>query len=407
MIRKHAIAAIVFMLGVFAFESNSANAQAVQLKLNNGQVVTGKLLRHDQKVIVLNIAGNAVTYQRSQVVDLKIQQSLREQFLGHRAKIQDADITKRVALVRWALSHRTREAYEISKVELDQLAIAAPADPQINVLRNVVNKALGIATPVTPPKPATPGTPGTPGTPATSAKPATPAGQPRKPGDEPKQLTQEDITVIKLYEVNLEREQPRVIIPPTVRNELLSKYRDADVIRQNFSGRTGVQKFARLKAHQQLDVLFRASARDLYPKVVYRTDPTVMKAFKSIHQRYVIGYCGKCHSEDKTKGLYLFTKGATRDETVYTNFMILNNTTVNNHRMIDRDAVEVSLLVQYGMDRVDARFPHPEVRGMRPFFIGPSKRYGAEVMTWLRSLNAMANYPISYTPPKATGVVAD
>ena len=74
------------------------------------------------------------------------------------------------------------------------------------------------------------------------------------------------------------------------------------------------------------------------------------------------------------------------EKTVYTNFFYLQSPTIGNQDMINRQIPERSLLLQYGLDRSAAEWPHPEVVGWRPKFQNKQDKFFQLIGDWIGSL---------------------
>jgi hypothetical protein len=165
----------------------------------------------------------------------------------------------------------------------------------------------------------------------------------------------------------------------------------------------------RLNGYQQLDVMFKARARDFYGKARVLGDPEVFKEFKIIHRTYILNRCATsdCHGGSEAHGIYLFNlrPGARPDDVVYTNFFILNSYTASKagkrFDMIDREDPDRSLLLQFGMRPDDAVYPHPPVRKIQPAFLkGKEDRQYMVIRNWIQSLySPTPDYGVDYKLP--------
>ena len=82
--------------------------------------------------------------------------------------------------------------------------------------------------------------------------------------DEPALLTDEDINLIKVYEIKFRDKggkPPRVDIPRKVVEEMLEKYRTNNLVPR---GKSAIAKFKRADGHQQLRLMFDLRAREFY-----------------------------------------------------------------------------------------------------------------------------------------------
>ena len=59
-----------------------------------------------------------------------------------------------------------------------------------------------------------------------------------------------------------------------------------------------------------------------------------------------------------------------------------------------------SLLIQYGLPRNEARFPHPEVKGWKPVFGRGNPRLLRDAFGWLNSMfRPRTTYPVDFEAP--------
>lgn len=141
--------------------------------------------------------------------------------------------------------------------------------------------------------------------------------------------------------------------------------------------------------YKQLELLFSLRARELYSRVKVVGDPPVMNGFRTtIHQRYVLNYCGTvtCHGNPDTQKLPLFRLQPNREATVYTNFLTLQSTTAGGQDVINRQKPENSLLLQYALTPSQSATPHPAVPGWQPRFQSKQDEFYQSIVRWIGSL---------------------
>ena len=101
-------------------------------------------------------------------------------------------------------------------------------------------------------------------------------------------------------------------------------------------------------------------------------------------------------------GLDLFNARPDDEAEAYTNFFLLSRFTHEGKAMIDRDRPELSLLLQWGLEREAAKFPAPDVEGWRPRFRSPEDGDYRRLVDWIDSLfDNDPGYGITYPPARA------
>jgi hypothetical protein len=217
--------------------------------------------------------------------------------------------------------------------------------------------------------------------------------------DKYNRLTDEQINLIKVYEIDLtSTREPRIVIPRDVISEFLEEYSDKD---KSLRGRKSQQAFRRASGAKQLRKMFQLRAREFYGRAEVREDPQAIEFFKrAVHRTYVLNYCGttRCHGGPDAGEFKLIPFRQTSDLTVYTNFFLLNQWKRGEGYMLDRDKVEQSYLIQYGLPRKNAKFPHPgNIKGWKPNLIGRSNTTNRNLRDWVGQLYRPApKYPISF-----------
>ncbi len=215
-------------------------------------------------------------------------------------------------------------------------------------------------------------------------------------------LTDEQIHLIKVYEIDLQAE-PRITIPRQTLLEFLENYR-ADPALAEYPGRAGRQTFLRLPGWRQLQILFQARAREFYDDVVVLDEPQAMQTFRTrIAAGLLAQRCARCHGGGEAPGLYLFAGQPNRESVAYTNFLILHRT-----GLIDRDQPIESRLLQYGLPRAEATDPHPEAARFQQYYTGVEDPRFQQAVEWVGQLyRPKPNYPIEYSVPQAAAPQPD
>lgn len=225
-------------------------------------------------------------------------------------------------------------------------------------------------------------------------------------GEGPKMLDDDQINLIKIYEVQLNT-KPRITFSRDDLEEFLREYATDDRVPR---GREGHQQFLRAEGYEQLKLMFDVRARDYYGKANYRGEPAPMSVWhRQIHRNYVLEYFREYFGTGQIPAIYLFPQGRDASRIAYTNFYILTQIRVDGVPIIDRDRPEESLLLQWGLPRAEAKFQAPDVPNWEPRFRSTEDERYKSVLAWIKSLvaaNQNSNYGLQYTIPKhepATG----
>jgi hypothetical protein len=360
-------------------------ARDVKLHLNDGRVITGTYVSEDAQGVTIRISQINSTFPRTVIGRMETVPSVAEQYAQRRAALADSDIDGRYALVNWLYENKD---YPLALRELAQLRSEAPDDARMAVLQRAIEGQMAAAA-RRDSRSAVEG-----------AAAAEPAGEP--PAQE-NLLSEQQINLIKVYEIDLDQ-RPPVDVPREVVDRILKEYADND---RTPKGSAQQAAFRGAPGWQKLALMFDLKARPLYPLVQVRTDPPALATFRrEFHTNYVVNYCAatQCHGGPAGGDLLLIRDGRRSEEQVYTNFFILNQYEDDAGRMINRNDPDRSLLLQYGLERSSAKTPHPDVPGWRPHFQNEQAPRFVAMVDWMRSLypSPPLNYSIEdYTPPKA------
>ena len=393
---------ILITATVLFFATGTLLAIDVELTLLNDKIIYGELVSENKQAVTLKIMGIETHYKRDQIKSIKKLLTLAEQYESKKAQLKEDDLEGRYKLASWLYN---KQAYDLAEKEILSLQKAFPKDNRIPLLLRLVKskrtliKANESTSAVKPPAVSQQ-------TPQTSTE--QPADLPsrytsKKVGEQNNLLTDEQINLIKVYEVNLSN-KPNIRFKRQDLEDFLEAYQGQEYVPDN---RSRKNDFLNKKSgYQQLEVLFKTHARDFYSKATILGDPEAFKNFKIIHRTYILNRCATsaCHGGENAQGIYLFNRrpGASADQIVYTNFYILNSYSASKsgtqYDMIDRSETDRSLLLQFGLPRDEAVFAHPPVRGMRPAFNRAKEdRQYKMVSDWIKSLYSPApDYGIDY-----------
>lgn len=408
--RKSLQTVFLGLLALWVLASPSL-AREAQVVMNDGRVFKGEFVDQDANTVFLVIKEIRTPLPRADIREITYLKTPEEEYRERKAAIDPADVKKRYEL---AFDLFQREAYELAKAELLELRQQFPDDDKTRMLLEIVEERLSkksqaqpgstsASTGVKPPKP------------GTGAKPDPKHPSGGKPRAEdvilPTQhLTDADVNAVRVWEIEFAA-KPTVMVPADVLEEFFNKYRQFDGVPK---GRTEQTAFRKLPGYRQLEQIMKLSGegtREYYPRVTVKDDPPALKEFRvNIHPKYVLSFCAtnECHGGKNAGSFFLFRANSNSDAVVYTNFYILASTRGSQGMLIDRSRPEESLLLQYGLDPKQARFPHPEVHGVNWRFRlqGPKDPMYLSMKKWMgeQLFKPMPAYGIEYELPSVKTV---
>ncbi|MFA7237503.1 MAG: hypothetical protein WC058_11620 [Phycisphaeraceae bacterium] len=386
------ILATVLMLCAAA----QAKVAVVYLK-DRPEPLKGELVSQTSDKLILKIAGIDTPINKADVVRMEFEKSLTEQYREKRAVIANDDYPQRYQLAYWAYQQGTLEGDRLAAAELAAVLQVKPDFKEAKLLSELVLQRIKAATQPKQPAPTTPA----PTAPAATTPTAPVPGA--VPGADVKVplLERDDVNLIKVIELDL-RIKPAVTISPKVIDDFLNEYRANKAV-EPYLGPNGVRKFKGLKGYEQVEVMFAAKAAKFYKDIIVRDEPKALSDFRqTYYPTLVLRSCGSCHGDGKAAGLYVITHNATREDVAYTNFLILTRTGTRGEPLIDRATPADSLLLQYGLPRDQAKFPHPDVKGFKPYFNNTTDASFTNAADWIASLlpsNGNDPYPVTYKVP--------
>ena len=328
--------------------------------------------------------------------------TVQERYRDLRAAITDDDIDGLLRLAEWV---RAKGYLNLAQQNVDAVLKQEPTNRAALELRTIiveqkkVNALRSVPRPVAPPRVSTDG----------ETAPA-----PRARPDAFPLLTDEQINIIRVLEVDLNNPPAMLIKRDTVKR-FLDKYEGTVV-----EGRGIVpvspearDQFYRLRPAQALQWFFDLRAREFYPEVQVLENPRSMRLFRdNINRTWLVNSCAtsKCHGGDDAGRFYLFNKNQSSDRAAYTNWVITDQFRTSDGRpLIDIQNPKLSPLLQMGLPRDRAVLKHPVVEGggrrWQQVFDGEEDRRFRLAVEWIQSLYAnRSGYPITYTPPTPKGL---
>lgn len=361
-----------------------AIAQVRTIKLRGGGKITGTVRQTKDGYEVTTPFGVVMTVPLDKVVSIEdAAASTTDEYLEKLKKIDPDDADARYALGEWAFR---RGLYKIAAGELRTAKkLRKDFDRADLLLKQVLVQMRSASS-------------------STSVRPPRPARARTRPVRD-KMLSPRDINRLRLSEVQ-RREQVRVMFRKKALDRFIKSMRSSDDFRND---REFEKRFRRMPPYLQLDyILDRVDQGDwkLKDDILIKNDPRVFREFRRKVWPLISKGCAAttCHGAPKGKGrLKLFGRAVTDDPAAYTNFLILDMYARGGNRMIYRDHAELSLLLDYGLPRTEAKSRHPkEIMPIYKSVNGPKYR---TVKEWISSLQGPPhpNYNTDFKPPFGPG----
>jgi len=368
------------LFAYFSVMISGAHARTAVVRTDDGNLFRGELVQRTSTVVVLNVQGIEAKFDQERVLSVEVEETPEAIYENRRRALSDNDLSGRLALVqlmqelgtmrlaKFELANLNRDFPEHPAV-LEQLAIL-DAKQRLDDTRSRSPAVSGINLPQRLKR--------------------------RSETDADPFLSRRAINLIKVYELDL-HDRPRIHIPKETVDSFFQKYGDHRLVP---TGRKDRSAFKRLPGHEQLDVLFRVQARDLYHQVEVKQEPRALSKFRrSVNPQYVARYFAPTFGHGQIDGLSLFNHRPEEEAEAYTNFYRLTQFRIDGNPMIDRANPELSLLLQWGLARDSARYPAPDLPGWRPVFRNTSDSDFRRYVEWIDSLyEDDLDYGISPSP---------
>lgn len=365
-------------------------AQECVVTFLNGRTITGILMKSDEDSVVLRINNIDTTYRRARLASVRFLPSVETRYRTFRNALPDNDIEGRLLLVDWL---RDRRAYELTVEELTSILVDEPNNAEAKLLKTWLEQHLKLAQKRT----------------NEPAESSAPAAMKRRGQEQLPTLNDEQINLIRVYEIDLTN-PPKLKVEDSTIRRLMKE--SPDDFPADQSVRAQILKGSDL---EKLKLLFRQKARELYNEINVLEDPESMLLFrKSVAGKngWLTNGCAtaRCHGGPDAGDFTLIGTKPNSAETVYTNFLILERYELRDGSpLINYQDPERSPLLQMGLPRTKSLVPHPDVdatkygRDWRPVFRSSSSTNFQRTLDWMRSMyTPRPDYGIEYPPPSAT-----
>ncbi len=188
-------------------------------------------------------------------------------------------------------------------------------------------------------------------------------------------ISKEDVQKLRFLEM-LDYQAER--IDPAWRESLAVRFEKGVLIEfldtmgdsPEFAGRANRQRFLSLTPTQQVQVIRQFTGLTYQPKIEIPSDPLVFRRFKPVAAIIERGCSTRdCHGGEKPakpfgwRGHYLYP-----EQSLYTQFLILDRGVLGRERLIDRAQPADSLILQYGLPARVPHKPHPGNMEFKPLY---------------------------------------
>ncbi|MCA9288758.1 MAG: hypothetical protein KDA05_09255 [Phycisphaerales bacterium] len=365
-------------------QSDASPVREAVVVMDDGTRYTGLLLEQTDERVVLEIGGVELPLRATEVRRVEVLPPVRERYARLRAATPDDNIPGLLTLVRWLVERRE---YDLAGEELLDIRRQDPSNRDALELERLIAAQRLLE-------------------PRQAEEDEDEPEEPSASADVLRTLSSEEINLIRVYELDLDR-LPRVIIPREVVERLVEEFRGDPLIPATREGLDDLVRAARRDPERVLDIIFRLKARHLYSQIQVIDNPRSMQMFRDrVHRTWLINGCASCHNTrpDAPRGPTLITRRRNSDATVFSNFLILERYRLEDGTpLINYDDPGESPLLHMGLPRNLARWPHPDVadaRGWTPVFLSRSNPSFNNATEWIRSMyRPRPDYPVEYPPP--------
>ena len=202
-------------------------------------------------------------------------------------------------------------------------------------------------------------------------------------------LTMKDVYKIRFWQLQRHETAPIEGVILHRRKTLLSFWRN-DILRNPvFQNRTLTRQdyqhfISPNNFNRQIYLIRRLGSKKYWDKVEIKSDPQVLKIFRTDIQPIVLQSCGTvgCHRGQNAPGFRIYgDQGSNNTLKTYTNFLTLTRFSYQHMPLISLNNPRMSLLLQYLQPQELQAYKHPGKRGPMPLKYGESK-----IIDWIESL---------------------
>ncbi|MDG2030527.1 MAG: hypothetical protein P8J45_05925 [Phycisphaerales bacterium] len=346
--------------------------------MRDGSGLEGLVLSDGFDEVVIEVEGIRHRVPRTDVDHVELYPGFEEWLTYARSKIRPEDLEARIELAKWMMENKR---LQLAREELTAI-IAIDDHPEARQLLELTEVRIELENE------------------GTENPTPMPPKQNRTEGLPKRQLTAEDVNIIRVFEIDF-RNPPKVSLGPRVIDDLIAQHADHPLIPNDAQQR---KKLFSLHDIDQVKLIFDVKARELYPRILVESIPHSLALFrKNVHNAWLIRNCATsgCHGGQNSGRFFLHRADATDSRTILENLLILERLDIEGpYKLVDYENPEMSLLVQYAMPQTESRVPHPDVPGFKAVFPSGKSRIRTNTENWIRSMyQPRPKYPVDYIPP--------
>lgn len=377
-----------------AFAQSEANGTEKIITLVDGRTMTG-VVKETKEGVELETKIGIVKFKKAEIKSIEDIKPSADEYAARKAKIDTSSSKELYELASWVWDNHRKDTDMLKKAQADlndALDIDSSNERAKLLLRQVeaALKTGGASAPVE--------------TTGNVIKPTGKTGAAAVQDMDKYLVSQDDIYWIRLMELT-----PKDNVSVTFANNAVSRYIEL-MKGQIVDGWDKIgtdRKFRAMSPSQKVQEMMKNQSDniDLLKDIQITRDPSFMIEFRSKVWPLAKQYCAapQCHGGPAPKGgfkLFVMPNNVRAD---YTNFIILSGyRNKDGRKLIDREDINTSLFLQYGLNPKVARFVHPKVNNQDITFIFPSINAKMYKLTtqWIQGLTRPApNYHLKYKVP--------
>ena len=341
--------------------------------LKDGRRLRGTILENEFEEVFVRINGIELRFNRTDVEQVTLDPPFEESYKRIIADTNFDDMEEFRFLIEWLIY---KDKFELAKNHLNDSSLKSP---HIASLRRRVELKLK-------PKP------------EKEVDVSETLSTPSKGQTELRVLEPEEVALIKAYESNLNL-LPDMNISDKTRRKIIQEYGNDPLFQRDPTLRTTVLDG---DDHVVFKLIRYLNAEHLYADIHEIGEPVALKLFRThVHDGWLVNRCGTsdCHGGANSGPFFLFQEPKLSDQSRYANLLTLERLEINPELpLINYDQPSQSLLLQYGLDRDEARHPHPAVKGWKPVKELQTNEGRKAVIEWIQSMRQMPrpHYPIEF-----------
>lgn len=353
--------------------------------MRDGSLRQGTVIEDTFDQVLLEVEGIRARLLRETVDHVVLQPTFEQTYTQFKRALMPNRPEQHLELCRWLFQMRK---YELCKQEIEALLEEAELAEARRLMR-LVDAQLALEQDA--PRSDTP--------PRTNTSQLGDEGDLEAPRDI---LTHDDVNLIRVYELDFDH-PPRVMLEQSTIQKLIENYSDNKLIPASRTERNALFNAEPIDIVEHL--IFELRARELYPEIKVITEPYSLNLFRlRVHNTWLMNNCAstECHGGTNGGRLFLYRRGYRDARVRYTNFLILERLKLDTDKppLIDYDNPLQSLVIQYGMPRDEARYPHPDVPNWQPAFPPGNSKAVDYSVEWIQSMmQPRPEYPIEFQPP--------